>query len=247
MFASVAAARAWLHGSSGAVVSGAADVTLPRLTYFDGRGRAEAVRFVFGLAGAGFTERFVRNRADWEGVFSEMPYGQLPLLEDGALVMGQSMACCRYVARKHGLYGDGSATLAALVDMHADSAIDFYNSGLIGYAFNLDRDKAVASCQKYLPRFEAALKANRARTGEAVLAGTTATYADAVLLMAVLSAVELVPSALEGRPELRRWKAEMESIPTVANFLRSDRRKPSPTDEAIRVKYKHEVNVSMGR
>eukprot|EP00035_Acanthoeca_spectabilis_P026178 m.461607 g.461607 ORF g.461607 m.461607 type:complete len:248 (-) comp22361_c0_seq1:88-831(-) len=213
------------------------------LIYFDGRGRAEAIRFVLGLAGAQFTERFVRTRADFLQVLEEghAPFGQLPVLLDGPLTLSNSMACARHVARRFGLYGSGDLREMARIDMLADSALDFYNAGMLAFPFSGDSGKVADSCAKYWPKFEAVLGPQIAR-GDVCLVGNSPSYADAILLMNALCSLEHDANSLDNYPAVQAWLGATRAIPTMAAFVASDQRHP-PAD----AKYVREVQVSLGR
>ena len=61
--------------------------------------------------------------------FSATPFGQLPILEyeGGVVMLGQSLAIARFLAKKAGLYGKNEME-QALADMITDYAADFNNS-----------------------------------------------------------------------------------------------------------------------
>eukprot|EP00037_Helgoeca_nana_P036941 m.13699 g.13699 ORF g.13699 m.13699 type:complete len:242 (+) comp8210_c0_seq2:49-774(+) len=238
VFTVVAVVGSWLHR-----VRLDATEAPPTLIYFGGRGRAEAIRFVLGLAGVSFNEVTVRTREHFLQLLADgvAPFGQLPVLVDGTLTLSNSMACARHVARKYGLYGGGSLEDSARIDMLADTAIDFYNAGMLGFPFNKDGDKVTDSCEKYLPKFEAVL-APQVAAQNLCLVGRSVSYADAILLMNVLSALEHDVNVLDKCPAIQAWLSAMRVVPKMAAFLMSDRRHPPATDTYVR-----EVKVSLGR
>ena len=76
------------------------------LNYFNGKGRAELTRLIFAAAGASFTD----NRIEWNDwpslkAQSNAPLGQLPYLEINGVLLPQSVAIARFVAREHNLAG----------------------------------------------------------------------------------------------------------------------------------------------
>ncbi|XP_046572553.1 glutathione S-transferase A4-like [Haliotis rubra] len=78
-----------------------------RLTYFDGRGRAEGVRLLLAACLFQFTETLLQERQEYEKLLEDgkLMFHQVPLLEIDGLELVQTPAIVRYVARKGGLYG----------------------------------------------------------------------------------------------------------------------------------------------
>jgi glutathione S-transferase len=76
----------------------------PLLTYFDVRCRAEIVRLILEETATSYRERRV-DVAEWPMLKPTLLFGQLPTYEDGDLLIVQSHAICRYLARKHDLQG----------------------------------------------------------------------------------------------------------------------------------------------
>lgn len=78
--------------------------TIPLLTYFDIRGRAEVIRLILEEAAAPYRERRVQEQ-EWAAVKPTLPFGQMPVYQEGELLIPQSHAIYRHLARKYGLYG----------------------------------------------------------------------------------------------------------------------------------------------
>ncbi|XP_049818818.1 glutathione S-transferase isoform X2 [Aethina tumida] len=75
-----------------------------KLMYFNARGRAEHIRFIFAYAGIDYDdERIPRER--WPEVKKRTPFGMLPVLEIDGKPMAQSNAVARYLAKQYGLAG----------------------------------------------------------------------------------------------------------------------------------------------
>ncbi|XP_002733919.2 glutathione S-transferase 3-like [Saccoglossus kowalevskii] len=99
-------------------------MTKLKLTYFDGPGRAEAIRLCFVVGGVEFEDERV-NKEQWGAMktaalenekrnICQMPF--LPWLEVDGVVISQSLAILRYAAATAGL--DGKAPLEkAKIDM----------------------------------------------------------------------------------------------------------------------------------
>jgi prostaglandin-H2 D-isomerase / glutathione transferase len=79
-----------------------------RLVYFNSRGRAELIRFIFAYAGQYFEDFRIRYE-DWSSYKSKTILGQLPVLEisdsNHTLQLGQSLTIARYLANKFNLVG----------------------------------------------------------------------------------------------------------------------------------------------
>jgi len=88
---------------------------------------------------------------DWPAQKDKCPFGQLPLLEDGDIRVGQSLAIARYIGRKGGLLGlDSDADYAAseqLVQQFEDILTDIgkaHNSKPRAEAMKKALDESVA-------------------------------------------------------------------------------------------------------
>jgi len=85
--------------------------SLVRVIYFDGRGRAEPIRLILELVGVQYEQPEITFES-WPSVKPNYPFGQLPVYEElsagdeTTLIIPQSHAIFRYLARKHKLYGN---------------------------------------------------------------------------------------------------------------------------------------------
>ncbi|KPI99798.1 Glutathione S-transferase 2 [Papilio xuthus] len=91
-----------------------------KVTYFDGAGTAEAIRWLLAYGGQEFEDIRV-GFADWPALKPKTPHGVMPLLEFDGKVYGQSFAICRYLGKKFNL---GGKTLEE--DLVIDQNVDFY-------------------------------------------------------------------------------------------------------------------------
>ncbi|KAJ8021969.1 Hematopoietic prostaglandin D synthase [Holothuria leucospilota] len=71
-----------------------------KLTYFDVRGRAEPIRYLFALAGVEYEDKRLTSE-EWKKLKPNTPFGGLPILEVDGKVLGQTQAICRHVAHMH--------------------------------------------------------------------------------------------------------------------------------------------------
>ncbi|KAJ3159137.1 hypothetical protein HDU86_002039 [Geranomyces michiganensis] len=90
-------------------------VSIIKLTYFDFRGKGEALRVALSVAGLPFVDERLTD-AEWASRKESMPFGQLPVLEIDGKQLSQQQAILRYVGRLGGLYPEDQLE-AATVDM----------------------------------------------------------------------------------------------------------------------------------
>ncbi|KAK9744906.1 Glutathione S-transferase, N-terminal domain [Popillia japonica] len=76
-----------------------------KLTYFNGRGLAEHIRYLLKYGNIAFED--IRIEQDnWPALKESTPFGQLPLYEENGKVASQSLAVARYIGKKINLAGD---------------------------------------------------------------------------------------------------------------------------------------------
>ncbi|XP_017885409.1 glutathione S-transferase-like [Ceratina calcarata] len=76
-----------------------------KLTYFNGTGLAEPIRFLLHQSGIKFEDKRVEHEQEWPKIKPTVPLGQLPVLEIDGKPFVQSKAIARLIARKNNLYG----------------------------------------------------------------------------------------------------------------------------------------------
>ncbi|KAH7476730.1 hypothetical protein PRIC1_002759 [Phytophthora ramorum] len=93
-----------------------------KLTYFDGKGRAELTRMLFHYGGVAFTDERVAH-ADFAALKPALPFGQVPVLGVDGTTYSQSMAIACYAAKLSGLYPSDPVE-ALKADMFSCSLVD---------------------------------------------------------------------------------------------------------------------------
>jgi glutathione S-transferase len=161
-----------------------------KLTYFNGRGRAEIIRLVLTAAGIPFEDVRVPFE-DWPKLKQTMPFAQMPVFEiDGKVQLCQSLAVARYLARLYNLAGK-----TELEQAQADMIIDCVEDMLrpIPMFFRIEQDpvKKAELKKKYIeeqmPDFLTKLEAlaNKLSPGkDHYLVGDSVTWADLYLVRA---------------------------------------------------------------
>ncbi|EGZ23679.1 hypothetical protein PHYSODRAFT_353859 [Phytophthora sojae] len=131
-----------------------------KLTYFDGKGRAELPRLIFNYGGVAFTDDRI-SHADFGALKPTLPFGQVPILEVDGVVYAQSMAIARYAAKIAGLY-PSNAVEALKADMFSCSMGDL-EGPFVDIAFKTPDEAEKAQKKKVfieetVPKFFATLE-----------------------------------------------------------------------------------------
>ncbi|GMR38673.1 hypothetical protein PMAYCL1PPCAC_08868, partial [Pristionchus mayeri] len=200
--------------------------TMPayKLTYFNGRLRAEVARQLLYLAGVPFEDVRVR-RPDWPALKSKMPFGEMPVLEVDGKPLPQSFAINRYLAKEFGFTGK-SPFEAAWVDAIADQFKDYNIEtrrlflvllGMIqGDKEQLLKDVGIPARDKFFGILEKIAKENGSN-GHFV--GQSLTWADLLIADHVKTVNILLPGFLDGFPTVLDTVKKIESTPKLKEWI----------------------------
>merc|ERR1712226_1670079 len=97
-----------------------------KLTYFNGRGRAEISRLILAYAGVQFEDDRITGEQLAE-IKSSLAYGQLPKLEYKGTTLYQSVTIARFLAKEFGIGGNSNLEKAQ-ADEVADAITDIQNA-----------------------------------------------------------------------------------------------------------------------
>ncbi|XP_054941803.1 hematopoietic prostaglandin D synthase isoform X5 [Physeter macrocephalus] len=99
--------------------------TMPnyKLTYFNMRGRAEIIRYIFAYLDIKYEDHRI-ERSDWPEIKSTLPFGKVPILEVSGLNLHQSLAIARYLTKNTDLAGK-TELQQCQVDAVVDTLDDF--------------------------------------------------------------------------------------------------------------------------
>ncbi|KAM3842348.1 glutathione S-transferase P-like, partial [Diretmus argenteus] len=196
------------------------------ITYFATRGRCAPIRLLLVDQGQDWKEVPVSFENWHKGdLKSTCVFGQLPKFEDGSLVLNQSAAILRHLARNHGVYGK-DAREAALIDMMDDGVADLrLKYGLMIYfEYETGKDKYIKDLPNHLSKFEAILSKNKG----GFLVGDKISFADYSLLEVLLNHLVLSPTCLNAFPNLKSFVEKMSARPKIKAYLESDGYKKMP-------------------
>uniref|UniRef100_A0A8C9FUX5 glutathione transferase n=1 Tax=Pavo cristatus TaxID=9049 RepID=A0A8C9FUX5_PAVCR len=197
----------------------------PRLTYINGRGRMESIRWLLSAAGVEFEEIFLQTREQ----LLKLCQGKTMMLEALAI---RKLLIFSYISGKYNLYGKDLKE-RALIDMYVEGISDLMHLILL-FPFSPPeaKEKSLATIaekatERYFPVFEKVLKQH----GQDFLVGNRFSFADVQLMEAILAVEEKVPSVLSGFPQLQAFKTKMSNMPTIKKFLQPGSPRKPPPDE----------------
>jgi glutathione S-transferase len=194
-----------------------------KLTYFNGRGRAELIRLVFAVAGVKYED--VRlEREQWPTIKPTTPFGQVPILEVDDVKLCQSIAIARYLARKFNLAGTTELDQVR-VDMVGDCIEDTIKPLPTIFRETDDAKKAELVknfIEEHLPKtfvgLENILKTNDG--GDGFFVGSALTWADLSFFVATESLERVgAASVLSNYPKLVALQQRVRTVPQVAEWL----------------------------
>ena len=187
-----------------------------KLTYFNGRGRAEVSRLIFAQAGVQYEDKRISGE-EWEQLKSQTPFGALPLLEVNGKVLTGSAIIARFLAERYGLAGSNdeeNAEIAGIVD-----SIQDLDTEIIAWMMEKDEARKAELKKKIdeelVPKHMSNLE--KRLTAEGWLYGLKVTYAD--LLFHAFSS-RLPEGALPKYPGLKALIEKVEALPNIAKWLK---------------------------
>lgn len=191
-----------------------------KLTYFDGKGLAEPIRYMLSYMGEEFEDdRFTKE--EWPLIKPSTPFGKAPVLSVDGKQLCQSVALTRYLAKKTDLAGkDEWEDLQ--IDMIVDTIGDL-RQAIAAYYYDPDEESRAAKKEPllnetipfYMSKFE-----NIAKENNGYLANGRLSWADIYLValgeyMSFIAGTDL----LEPYPTLTSLKEIVWEIPQIKEWI----------------------------
>jgi glutathione S-transferase len=207
--------------------------------YFPIRGRAEPIRLLLAYSGAPFVDTPV---TDWPALKGKTPLGQLPILVDRSggdgvaeLVIPQSAAIVRHLARKLNLYGE-TLREQALADVVAETVQDI-RAKFVPVAFAARYNPPAETIEKYwsevllqnLALLDKLLQRS-AHPEAGFFVGAKPTYADFQVFDVLDGHLSMKPACLDNHAALKAFFARIAALPQLASYLAT--RRPSELKSA---------------
>ncbi|UJR16860.1 hypothetical protein I4U23_003758 [Adineta vaga] len=195
-----------------------------KLYYFNGRGRAEVSRLIFAAAGQQY-EDIRYERDEWPSHKSEMPLGQIPVLEYDDTQLPQSFSIARFLAKQFNFAGKDNfeqAKVDAVVDTMIDAVAKFVPTRM-----EPDETKKDELTKKFfaeeLPKQLDNLNVlgKLYGNGGAYFVGNGLTWADLLFHVVAEIFLEADGNCLNNHAWLQQNKTEVEKQPRIAEYLKN--------------------------
>jgi glutathione S-transferase len=193
----------------------------PRLTYFGFRGLGEPIRLMLHDLGVAYDDHRVTD-AEWDLLKPQLPFRQMPRLEDGDVTLVQSQAILRYLARKHGVEAETEAERIR-ADVGAEAARDLQQR-LWDHFWSPGSDAPEAALAFETGTLAGQLALTEAWLGDApFFAGARPLFADYYALSVLDEAAGFFPRAVERAAGLAAYRTRMYARPGLAAYAASGR------------------------
>ncbi|XP_077999273.1 hematopoietic prostaglandin D synthase-like [Glandiceps talaboti] len=195
-----------------------------QLRYFNARGRAETTRLIFAAAGVEYDDiRFTGEEWPKEKASGKYPFGQTPILEVDGVVLAQSRAMARFVAKEHGLAGKDNVENAQ-IDMITDVMEDLLMGIGMIYTEKDEEKKKVMESEYYTNKVPVLLgglvkllKDNNG--GDGYFVGDDLTWADLAFLAQMDINLSQKANILDDYPTLKALRERIMALPKIAAWL----------------------------
>jgi len=191
-----------------------------KLTYYNGKGRAETARLVLAYAGKEYDDHRIVPE-DMATLKPSLPFGQLPILEYEGTTISQSMAIARFLAREYGLAGQ-NALEEAKIDETVDAITDFQNAL---YATHFERDEEIKKeklkkvLEETIPQTLGNLEKRLEKRGGQYFSGNGMSWAELHFLQIMEMVLSVNAVALDSFPKLKSLYERVQKIPNIENWL----------------------------
>lgn len=190
-------------------------MSTPKLIYFNLKARGVLPLLVAAYADLPLEWDNSPTQDVWRALKPTMPFGQLPVLEDGTITIAQSMAISRYLARKAGIQGDTDVDFAMseqLIEEHKE----IFTMLVKAKHAKTDEERKVLHTES-IPGQLALL--------EKLLQGdffaSKVTTGDLAIFSVLNVLLDVRPEALDTFPKLKAFYARIAAVPQVDRFLKN--------------------------
>ncbi|XP_053464505.1 hematopoietic prostaglandin D synthase [Nycticebus coucang] len=187
-----------------------------KLTYFNMRGRAEIIRYIFAYLDIEYEDHRI-EQADWPKIKATLPFHKIPILEVDGLILHQSLAIARYLTKNTDLAGKTDVEQCH-VDAIADTLDDFMSrfpwaekkqaikDQMFKELLTSDAPHLLQDLDTYLGKKEWFI-------------GNSVTWADFYWDTCSTTLLVFKPDLLDMYPRLVTLKKRVQGIPAIADWI----------------------------
>jgi len=192
-----------------------------RLVYFNSRGRAESIRYLFALAGVEYEDVRLDHGENWQAMKPKTPFGQVPVLDIDGFQLAQTKAIARYVGKEFNMAGRNNLE-SAKADMLVDGVDDVANH-LRPVMREKDPEKKKElfevvkkdHIEPFLKRYENFLEQN----GTGYFVNDQITWADVFLFDTLQKWEKRHPELLQHHQKLRQFVDKVSANPKIKAWI----------------------------
>ncbi|GMR45686.1 hypothetical protein PMAYCL1PPCAC_15881, partial [Pristionchus mayeri] len=200
-----------------------------RLVYFDKRGRAESIRQLFVVAGVPFEDDRVTDE-EWNAAKHRTPFRQLPILDVDGILLGQTHAIIRFLAKKFG-YAGRSPLEEAIIDSLSERYSDFFDDVspwlVVVEGFAKGDEVRRVSFQRHLREsvlYPAALTFFECiemflKKANGFLVGSDLSYVDLLISEGIAQIAEIEPRILDGHKRIDEYIRRIRKTPRLREWI----------------------------
>lgn len=187
-----------------------------RLTYFNMRGRAEIIRYIFAYLDIKYEDHRI-EQADWPEIKSTLPFGKIPILEIDGLKLHQSLAIARYLTKNTDLAGK-----TELEQCQVDAIVDTLDDFMSRFPWAEKKEDIKKQTFNELLTYDAPqlLQDLEAYLGEREwFIGNSVTWADFYWEICSTTLLVLKPDLLDTHRRLVMLRKKVQAIPAIADWI----------------------------
>ncbi|KAM9678487.1 hematopoietic prostaglandin D synthase isoform 2-T2 [Trichechus inunguis] len=187
-----------------------------KLTYFNMRGRAEIIRYIFAYLDIKY-EDYRIEPADWPDIKSTLPFGKIPILEVDGLTLHQSLAIARYLTKNTDLAGK-----TELEQCQVDAIVDTLDDFMSHFPWAEEKQDVKDKIFNKLLTHDAPILLQDLDTylgGKEWFVGNSVTWADFYWDICSTTLLVLKPDLLDIHPRLVTLKNKVQAIPAITDWI----------------------------
>ncbi|XP_036037649.1 hematopoietic prostaglandin D synthase isoform X2 [Onychomys torridus] len=187
-----------------------------KLIYFNMRGRAEIIRYIFAYLDIKYEDHRI-EQADWPKIKPTLPFGKIPVLEVEGFTLHQSLAIARYLTKSTDLAGK-----TELEQCQADAVVDTLDDFMSLFPWAEKNQDVKERTFKELLTCHAPLLLKDLDTylgDKEWFIGNYVTWADFYWDICSTTLLVLKPDLLDIHPRLVALRKKVQALPAIAAWV----------------------------